>query len=86
MVFDTDGSVIPCNSIIDVTLGKFGQDFSSSKELMALLNSNQLKTDYKSILRYPSSECTNCKFNDMCRGGCILNWLILDPKICRAVS
>lgn len=82
LVFDNDGFILPCNSMIDVKIGKVGKDFSNGKEMLELLNCKEIREGYKEMLRYPSAECDCCDYNDFCRGGCIVNWTVLDPEIC----
>lgn len=84
IVFDTDGSILPCNSMVGIKIGKLDEDFSTGEELLTFLNNSRLIDDYREMLRYPSDECLQCKLNDICRGGCIQNWLALEPKICHA--
>ena len=84
IVFDTDGSLLPCNSMVSIKIGKLDEDFSTGKELLDFLNNPILVNDYKEMLRYPSNECIHCKLNNICRGGCIQNWLALEPQICHA--
>ena len=86
LVFDTDGSLLPCNSMLDLKIGKIDRDFSNGQELLDYLNTSQMQSDYQEILRYPSSECTKCELNDICRGGCLMNWTVLAPDICHAVK
>ncbi len=83
LVFDNEGFILPCNSMVDVKIGKVGEDFLNGKELLELLNHEEIREGYKEMLRYPSVECKHCGYNDFCRGGCIVNWTILDPEICR---
>lgn len=86
LVFDEEGFVLPCNSMIDVKLGKIGKDFSTGKELLSMLNQKEIRDGYKIMLRYPSEVCNRCDYNDYCRGGCIVNWTVLDPSLCRAFT
>lgn len=86
LVFDTGGSLLPCNSMVGIKIGKYGKDFTTSEELLTFLNNPELKNNYKEMLRYPSDECVRCELNNLCRGGCIQNWLVLDPKVCRAIN
>lgn len=86
LIFDTDGSLLPCNSMIGIKIGEYGKDFTTSEELLTFLNNTELRNNYKEMLRYPSEECIHCELNNLCRGGCIQNWLTLNPNICHAIS
>lgn len=84
--FDTNGDVLTCNTLLDSVIAKNGSDYHDGPSLLAHLNSDELRNDYKQLLRYPSNECVACRWNTICRGGCLLNWMVFDPSICRAVK
>ncbi len=86
LVFDTDGSILPCNSMVEVKIGKIEKDFTNSATLLELLNREDIRRGYKEMLRYPSAECDTCNYNDVCRGGCIVNWTVLKPEICHRIT
>ena len=86
LVFDTDGSILPCNSMVEVKIGKIEKDFTNSATLLELLNREDIRRGYKEMLRYPSVECDTCNYNDVCRGGCIVNWTVLKPEICHRIT
>lgn len=84
IVFDTNGNVLPCNTMIGNEIAQFGKDFHDAFTLMKYMNSPDIVETYRALLRYPSIECSSCSFNRRCKGGCILNWTVLDPGICSA--
>lgn len=86
IVFDTDGSILPCNTMLGNHLATYGTDFFDGETLLACLNSKSIIDDYRSLLRYPSPVCSDCIWNRRCKGGCILNWTLNDPSICKAVQ
>ena len=86
IVFDTNGNVLPCNSMLGNSIAQYGSDFFDSESLLKHLNSPELIENYRFLLRYPSDECSSCMFNRRCKGGCILNWTTFNPTICRAVG
>jgi len=83
--FNNNGDVIVCNELMNGVIAKKGIDFLDGKSLLAHLNSRELKNQYRELLRYPAECCTDCRWKDNCRGGCLMNWFILDPAICHAV-
>ena len=85
IVFDTNGSVLPCNTMIGNHIAHYGIDFKNGSQLLEFLNSDEIIDDYRILLRYPSIECSACRYNQRCKGGCILNWLELDPRVCKAI-
>ncbi len=85
IVFDYNGDVLFCNGLFDTIVAKWGEHFINSQTLISYLNSPQKKQEYSEILRFPSAYCTDCSKNASCRGGCIANWLVLDPEICTPI-
>lgn len=74
VIFDTDGTVMLCNSMFDCPVGKFGEDFSDKEELLDLLNSDKVNTVYNHTTAYPSKICVGCELYPRCRGGCPIMW------------
>ena len=85
IVFDYNGNILFCNSIFNTVVAEYEKDFNDSSSLLSFLNSEQLKSEYSEILRFPAECCSECSHNASCRGGCIANWLILEPNICRPI-
>jgi radical SAM protein with 4Fe4S-binding SPASM domain len=87
LVFDRNGDILPCNSMVGCHIAKWNRDFFDAESLTTHLNSRSLTDIYKNLLRYPSAECGDCDWNNRCRGGCILNWTVFDPdKLCISVK
>lgn len=84
LVFDVDASVLPCNGMVGVQIAQLGTDFCDADSLQSFLSGPDLADEYREITRYPSVVCDNCDLNDLCRGGCIINWTILRPAVCKA--
>ncbi len=74
LVFDTNGFLIPCNSIHQVKLGKFKKDFKDKKTFYSFWNSNQMNKIYNKFCSLPSKTCNKCKDESVCGGGCLSNW------------
>ena len=77
LVFDTEGNIIPCNSMHQVKLGKWKQYFSSAGEFLAFWNSDILLNYYNNIAgcAIPDETClSNCTEWSLCGGGCLSNW------------
>jgi len=83
--FTTEGNVTVCNELTEPVIAQKGVDFTDGESLLAHLNSKELQDGYRKLLRYPADCCTECRWKDDCRGGCLMNWLIMDPAICHAV-
>lgn len=74
LVFDTDGSLIPCNLMHQVPIGKFGQDFSDKNSFLSFWNSQEVSNVYRKLCTYPGKKCHTCNENIHCGGGCLSNW------------
>ena len=85
IVFDYNGDVLFCNSIFNTIVAEYKKDFEDSFSLLSHLNSNELKAEYAEILRFPAECCSDCSQNVSCRGGCIANWMLLNPEICKPI-
>jgi radical SAM protein with 4Fe4S-binding SPASM domain len=74
VVFDTDGTVILCNSMFECPVGKYGVDFTDSKSFLELVNSKKVDDIYRHINSYPSKICIDCELFSRCHGGCPIMW------------
>ena len=74
IVFDTDGYVIPCNTIYQIKVGKIGEDFNDFKEFCQFQNSDKYTNIYKKLKGFPNVFCKSCKKFIYCQGRCICNW------------
>lgn len=74
LVFDTDGTLLPCNAIHQLPLGKFGRDFCDRDSFNAFWNSEKITSIYNAFRKLPSLHCNQCGEALKCGGGCISNW------------
>ena len=74
LTFDTDGYLIPCNTIHQIKIGKIGEDFSNFEQFEAFKNTPKYKTIYKRLNGIPDLSCLNCRLFKNCRGRCVCNW------------
>ena len=83
--FDVEGNVIFCNTIAEI-VARREVDYTDTKSLIAFMNSDEKRDEYRQVLRYPSQKCDSCVWKDDCRGGCLVNWLVYNPdEICNPV-
>jgi radical SAM protein with 4Fe4S-binding SPASM domain len=82
--FDKDANVTLCNAIYHEPVAVYGRDFDDEKSLIAHMNSPKVTELYEDLCRYPSDECPRCRWKQYCRGGCVVNWTMLDAAICQA--
>lgn len=86
LIFDTNGDIMPCNGMVGIYIAKKDIDFNDAESLKNHLNCQDLRDNYAELLRYPADCCEKCIYNDRCRGGCIINWTILEPQdLCHPV-
>ncbi len=74
LVFDTDGSLIPCNSIHQFKLGTFNKDFNDANTFYKYWESDYIIKIYDKLCALPDNICSKCKDNNVCGGGCLSNW------------
>ncbi len=70
ILFDTDGSLISCNSLASFPIGKYGIEFSSPVSFKNHLECEQVSQFYDVMLTFPSKGCSVCKVKNECVGGC----------------
>lgn len=83
--YDINGDVMICNQLFNGIIAKKGVDYHDGQSLLSHLNQDSLRKDYKKLLRYPSKACIDCRLKNDCRGGCLVNWMVLDPSICHTI-
>ena len=74
LVFDSQGYLIPCNTIHQIKIGKIGEDFSNFQEYSRFTESEKYKNIYKKLRGIPADDCLNCKLFQNCQGRCVCNW------------
>jgi len=79
VVFDTDGTVILCNSMFECSVGRFGVTFHDRASFFEMMNGRVVDRIYKHVGSYPSEKCVRCDFFQECRGGCPLMWTVYNP-------
>lgn len=84
--FNVNGDVMLCNQFLDTIVSRKGFDYSDGLNLLEYLNSESVCGDYRQLLRYPNKSCNKCRWKLDCRGGCLLNWTLYEPSICRVVE
>ena len=74
LVFDTDLSLLPCNPMTELKIGKYGVDFTDKDSLVEYLHSDKLKKIYSRLRGIPSIKCKGCKLFPRCGGGCVAQY------------
>ncbi len=74
IVFDTDKSLIPCNSTYNTKLGKLGTDFNNYEEFEKLYNEGLLGKKLKYLRSLPIPICKACSLIHDCKGACLAYW------------
>ena len=74
LTFDTDGSLIPCNTIHQIKLGKIGEDFNTYQDFEEFKKTDKYVSIYKKLRGIPDLNCLSCKLFKHCQGRCVCNW------------
>ena len=74
LIFDPNGTLIPCNSMYSVKLGKLYKDFCSSEDLIRYVNQDSIKQIYDQLCSVPDDVCLSCDKYENCGGGCVCQW------------
>lgn len=74
ILFDTDGTLIPCNHLYGIPLGKLNVDFASFPELENFLKTPSVVKKYRILCGVPDPMCFSCSDRHHCGGGCVIDW------------
>ena len=89
IIFDTDGTILPCNLMSQMKIGKIDNDYVDATSLIELWN-NPRTVDFLNQLAFeiPDKECLdNCENWNLCLGGCPINWMNFSyPELKEAIS
>ena len=80
LVFDSKGSVIPCNCLHGCELGQYGTDFSDTESFGSFWKKEEVANFYDQIIAYPAKQCIGCEEYSACGGGCPLQWFVFKPE------
>ncbi len=79
IIFEPDGSIIPCHHLFDYKLGKLGNDFSTAAEFKAFMNKERIREFYRRAGGLPDQACQSCDLRSKCGGGCLVQHLRQNP-------
>lgn len=74
ILFDTDLSIIPCNLMYKIKVGKLGVDFNTFEEFLNFKNDKKYSEPFNMLRSLPSTVCLECKDLKYCGGGCTCLW------------
>ena len=74
ILFDTDLSLIPCNTMFKLKCGKLGVDFNTYEEYVLWTESKEYKDVFDALRAVPSEKCLSCEDLQYCGGGCVCFW------------
>ncbi len=74
LLFDTDGSLIPCNALHTMKYGMLGKDFWDYPSLTAYLKTPKVEDLFRLLRGAPDERCLSCSHAETCGGGCVTNW------------
>ena len=71
---NTRMELLPCDMYLGASLGRFGEDFASARELRELMRSSRFQCAMEGIRAWPSPKCRPCEHLELCYGGCPVLW------------
>lgn len=80
LVIASDGNILPCNHLCDLSLGKIGEDFKDRESFIEYRHNKNIQEFYKTVGGCPTYKCTQCDYWQYCGGGCKLYWLHYSVK------
>ena len=73
LVIDYDGSLLPCNAMQSVRLGRFGVDFCDAESLLAYSKTPYVREIYDRLGAPPAKQCSGCTHERTC-DACACQW------------
>lgn len=75
LIIDSDGNILPCNHLCDLSLGRMGKDFENSREFRDFRKRGDLIKFYEKVNSCSNEQCVNCAYWKICGSGCKIYWL-----------
>jgi len=75
IIFEPDGSLIPCHHLFDYKLGKLGEDFTTAAEFDTFMKGGGIQDFYRKAAGFPDKRCLSCDLRMRCGGGCLVQHL-----------
>lgn len=80
LIFEHDGSMIPCHHLFDYKLGKLGEDFTTPAEFEGFMKGGAIRDFYRRTGGLPDERCQECSLKTKCGGGCLIQHLQYGPN------
>jgi len=80
LIFEPDGSMIPCHHLFDYKLGKLGVDFTTASEFEKFMKGDDIQDFYRKTRSLPDERCQTCSLKNRCGGGCLIQHLQYSPS------
>lgn len=74
IIFDTDLSIIPCNTMFQLKYGQLGKDFTDFSSFQKYKHSSKYQEDLNFLKSLPDKKCIDCRLLKYCGGGCVCFW------------
>ncbi len=81
IIYDPKGWIIPCNHMADHPIGKYGEDFADSEEMLQWLESFHVKRFFGIASSPPTVRCRDCPEWSSCGAGCRIFWIHKKPEV-----
>ena len=73
IIFDCDGTLLPCNAMHEIKLGKLDVDFSNAESLLQYYQTKRDSTFFRRFCNPPERICLECDKKDVCTY-CACQW------------
>lgn len=80
LIFDKDGKIVMCNTLLPFPIGQYNVDFTTKEEFEKFWMSEKIISLYRKICEYPSTKCQICDDYLDCGGGCPLKWFAYNAE------
>jgi radical SAM protein with 4Fe4S-binding SPASM domain len=75
LIIDSDGNILPCNHLCDLSLGTIGKNFTNAREFKNFRNQEDIIRFYQEVNSCSNKQCVNCQYWNICGSGCKIYWL-----------
>lgn len=86
IIYDPKGRILPCNHMVDHSIGAYGEDFKDSDGMLKWYELPHVKRFFELASAPPRVQCRDCPEWGSCGAGCRIFWLHERPEVLIPVS
>lgn len=80
LTIDPECHLLPCSAFVDYPFDDNKAVLKGARYVSQYMSTNSCDEFYNRSKVYPSDNCTDCEFWDLCGGGCFVRWFFEDPS------